>query len=61
MNLLLGVADNSPRGGQLRAAIGIVQAHQTKPTIQDAVVSCGRALRTEILWFWLTNYRNSVQ
>lgn len=47
MNLLLGVAENSPRGGQLRAAIGIVQAHQTKPTVHSAVVFCNRALRTD--------------
>jgi len=45
-NLLLNVAENSPRGGQRTAAIDVVQAHQTKPTIQDAVVSCNRALRT---------------
>lgn len=27
--------------------MGIVQAQQTKPTIQGAVVSCNRALRTD--------------
>lgn len=51
MNLLLSVAKNSPREGHLRAAIGVVQAHQAKLTIQCAMVYCNRALRTDCV-FW---------